>query len=156
MFAFDAHYKLAPRFMQVIQSGNLISLPSFNVPNCIWENVNEGEENVQFKAFHCSVLRCPGIGMCADLVTCAPKLCPNINGVYRFHSAWRARETKIVLLAMRSHEKKTRARRFETRHYTGLFKVIQRTYDANVAYRTTMVSDRHSAAQRERSSRESL
>ena len=54
-FAFDAHYKLAPGFMQVIKAGQRRCLARFNVPNCIRENVTEGEENAQFKACHCSL-----------------------------------------------------------------------------------------------------
>ena len=54
----------------------------FNVPNCLRENVNEGEENAQFKAFHCSLIRCPGVGMCADPLMRAPMMFPNNDGVY--------------------------------------------------------------------------
>ena len=86
-FAFDAHYKLAPGFMQVLKPGHRRCLARFNVPNCLRENVNEGEENAQFKAFHCSLF-------------------PNSNGVYRFRPAWRARQAEILVLAMRGQEKK--------------------------------------------------
>ena len=109
------------------------------MPNCIRENVNEGEENSQLKAFHCSLLRCPGVGMCADPLTCAPTLYPNSNGVYRFRPAWCAREKEILLLAMRGHEKKMRARRFETLHDTSLCKVLQSTYDASGACRMLQI-----------------
>ena len=132
-FAFDAHYKLAPGFMQVLKLGHRRCLARFNVPNCMRENVNEGEENAQFKAFHCSLVRCPGVGRCADPLMCAPTLCPNSNGVYRFRPAWRAREKEMRVLAMRGHEKKLKARRFETLHDTTLCKVLQSTCDANVA-----------------------
>ena len=33
---------------------------------CEKENVNEGEENAQFKAMHCALVRCPGLGSCVD------------------------------------------------------------------------------------------
>ena len=138
-FAFDAHYKLAPGFMQVLKPGHRRCLARFNVPNCLRENVNEGEENAQFKAFHCSLLRCPGVGMCADPLMCAPNLFPNSNGVYRFRPAWRARQAEILVLAMRGQEKKMKARRFETLHDTSLCKVLQSTYDANAACRMLQI-----------------
>ena len=47
-FACDAYYKLAPGFMQVIQSGHRLSLARFNVPNCVRENVHECEESAKF------------------------------------------------------------------------------------------------------------
>ena len=125
--------------MQVIKSRNRISLALFNIPNCVRKNVDEGKENAGLKASHCSLLRCPGVGMCADPLTCAPTLYPNSNGVYRFRPAWRAREKEMLLLAMRNHEKKTRARRSETLRNTSLCKVIQSIYDANVACRMLQI-----------------
>ena len=119
-FAFDAHYKLAPGFMQVLRPGHRRCLARFNVPNCLRENVNEGEESAQFKASHCSLLRCPGVGMCADPLICAPNLFPNSNGVYRFRPAWRARQAEILALALRGQEKKRKAHRFETLHDASL------------------------------------
>ena len=65
VFAFDAHYKLAARYVQALKPGSRRCIARFNVPNCLRENVNEGEENAMFKAFHCSLLRCPGKGQCA-------------------------------------------------------------------------------------------
>ena len=53
----------------------------------------EGEEYAQFKAFHCSLIRCPGVGMCADPLMCAPTMFPNNRGVYKYRPAWRARTT---------------------------------------------------------------
>ena len=82
IFAFDAHYKLAQGFMQVLKPGHQRRVARFNVPNCTHENVNEREENAQFKAFHCSVLRCPGVGIPADPLMCASALFPNSSGVY--------------------------------------------------------------------------
>ena len=131
-FAFDAHYKLAPGFMQVLKPAHRRCLARFNAPNCVRQNVNEGEENAQFKALRCSLLRCPGVGMCADPLICASTLCPNSNGVYRFRPAWHAREKEILLLALRGLEKKMRARRFETLHDTTLCKVLQSADDANL------------------------
>jgi len=138
-FAFVAHYKLAQGFMQVLRPGHRRHLARFNVPNCMRENVNEGEENAQFKAFHCSLLRCPGVGMCADPLLCAPALWPNSRGVYRFRRAWRAREKEILVLAMRGQKKKMKARRFETLHDTTLCKVLHSTCDPNPASRMLQV-----------------
>ena len=59
--AFEAHYKLAAGFVQVFRPSHRRCLARFNAPNCLRENVNEGEENAQFKAFHCSLIRCPGV-----------------------------------------------------------------------------------------------
>ena len=56
IFAFDSHYKLASRYLQALKTGNQRCIARFNVPNCLRENVNEGEENAQFKAFHYSFL----------------------------------------------------------------------------------------------------
>ena len=79
-FAFDAHYKLAPGFMQVCRQSHTRALARFNLPNCLRENVNGGEENAQFKAFHCSLIRCSGAGMCADPLMCAPTMFPDSKG----------------------------------------------------------------------------
>ena len=138
-FAFDAHYKLAPGHMQVLRLGGRRCLARFNVPNCLRENVNEGEENTQHKAFHCSLMRCTGVGMCADPLICAPTLLPNALGVFTFRPAWRAREKEILVLALRGHEKKLKARRFETLHDTSLCKVLQSTYDADVSCRMLQI-----------------
>jgi len=157
-FAFDAHYKHAPGFTQVLRPGHRRCLARFNVPNCLRENVDEGEENAQFKAFHCSLLRCPGVGMCANPVICAPNLPPNSKGVYRFRPAWRARQAETLVLAMRGQEK-MKARRFETLRDTSLCKVLQSTYDANAACRMLQIDVqrwRRTAFQRECGSRESL
>ena len=106
VFAFDAHYKLANGFMQVVKPGHRRCIARFVLPNCVREDVNEGEENAQFKAFHCSLLRCPGAGMCADPLMCASMLFPNSSGVYKFRPAWRAREKEILVLAMRATKRR--------------------------------------------------
>ena len=49
------------------------------------------------------------------------------KGEYRFLPAWRARESEIKILARRGHDKKQKARRFETLHDTTLCKVLQST-----------------------------
>ena len=126
-FAFDAHYKLAPGFMQAFRPSHRRCLARFNMPNCMRENVNEGEENAQHKAFHCSLIRCPGVGLCADPLMCAPTMFPNSKGVYKYRPAWRARQAEILALAMTGYEKKMKARRFETLHDTTLWKVYKPT-----------------------------
>ena len=80
VFAFDPHYKLAQGYMQVLMPGNQRGVARFNMANCEKENVNEGEENAQFKAMHCTLLRCPGVGLCADPLMCAATLFPNAQG----------------------------------------------------------------------------
>ena len=80
IFAFDPHYKLAQMYMQEMVPGNRRRLARFNMANCVKENVNEGEENAQFKAMHCTLLRCPGVGLCADPLMCAATLFPNAHG----------------------------------------------------------------------------
>ena len=77
VFAFDSHYKLAQGYMQVLMPASQRSLARFNMAKCEKENVNEGEENAQFKAMHCTLLRCPGVGLCADPLMCAATLFPN-------------------------------------------------------------------------------
>ena len=89
--------------------------------------MNEGEENALFKAMHCTLLRCPGPGSCADPLMCAAALFPNAQKGYRFWPAWRARESEIKTLARRGYEKKKEARRFEALHDTTLCKVLQST-----------------------------
>ena len=130
IFAFDAHYKLAARHMQVLKPAQRRCIARFNVPNCLRETVNEGEENAQFKAFHCSLMRCPGPGQCADPLLCANVLFPGHDGKYRFRPSWRARESEIITLAMRGHGKKMRARRLEVLHDTSLCKVLAYTPEA--------------------------
>ena len=130
MFAFDTHYKLAARYVQVLKPAHLRCIARFNMPNCLRESVNEGEENAQFKAFHCSLLRCPGPGQCADPLMCANALFRGKDGKYRFRPSWRARESEIITLAMRGQEKKMRARRLETLHDTSLCKVQADTHQS--------------------------
>ena len=131
VFAFDAHYKLAARYVQALKPGSRRCIARFNVPNCLRENVNEGEENAMFKAFHCSLLRCPGKDQCADPLLCAPVLFPGKDGKFRFRPAWRARESEILTLARRGHAKKVRARRLETLHDTTLCKACASARDGS-------------------------
>ncbi len=91
-------------------------------PKCERETVNEGEENGAYKAFHCSLLRCPGPGQRADPLMCREVLFPNTAGRYCFQTHWRAREAEILVLALRAHEKKLRARRVEVLADTTLCK----------------------------------
>ena len=122
LFAFDAHYQLAKDYVQELKVGPKRAIARFNMPNCLRESVNEGEENAQFKAAHCSLLRCPGAGRCADPLLCAPTLFPGKDGRRRFRPAWRARDREIVILALRGQAKKLQARRLETVHDTSLCK----------------------------------
>ena len=108
------------------------------MPNCERENVNEGEENALFKAFHCSLLRCPGVGQCADPLLCSPALFPGKNGRHKFRPSWQARHNEIITLAMRGQQKKRQARRLETLHDTTLCKVLQST--ASIAADNSSVS----------------
>ncbi|MDP6717377.1 MAG: hypothetical protein QGF59_01925, partial [Pirellulaceae bacterium] len=91
IFAFDHHYKLAQHYMQLLLSASRRKIARFNMVKCERENVNEGEENAQFKAMHCALVRCPGPGSCADPLMCAGTLFVNSAGEYRFATAWRAR-----------------------------------------------------------------
>lgn len=50
IFAFDAHYKLAPNYMQVMVPAGRRKIARLNMPNCEKGDANEGEENAQFKA----------------------------------------------------------------------------------------------------------
>ena len=70
-FAVDPHYKLAAGYMQLLLPANHRKLARFIMAKCERENVNEGEENAQFKAMHFTLLRCPGPGSCADPLMCA-------------------------------------------------------------------------------------
>jgi len=106
IFAFDPHYKLAAGHMQLLLPASRRKIARFNMARCEKENVNEGEENAQFKAMHCTLLRCPGPGSCADPLMCAAALFPNARKEYRFWPAWRARESEIKTLARRGYEKK--------------------------------------------------
>ena len=125
LFAFDDHYKMSAGYIQVLRTGQERRIARFNLPNCVRENVNEGEENAQFKAFHCSLLRCPGPGHCADPLMCASMLFQNKSGRFCFRSSWRARESEILTLALRANEKKAQARRLETIFDTTLCKVYK-------------------------------
>lgn len=131
IFAFDPHHKLAPGYMQMLLPANRRKIARFNMARSERDNVNEGEENAQFKAMHCTLLRCPGPGSCADPLMCAAALFPNAKGECRFSPAWRARESEIKILAGRGHEKKQKARRFEALHDTTLCKVLQSTAKSN-------------------------
>ena len=82
IFAFDPHYKLAAGYMQVLLPANRRKIARFNMARCERENVNDGEENAQFKAMHCTLIRCPGLGSCADPLMCATALFPNMKGEY--------------------------------------------------------------------------
>ena len=129
LFAFDGHYRLAQNYMQLLVPASRRKIARFNMTRCEKENVNEGEENAQFKAMHCALVRCSGPGSCADPLMCAGTLFPNAMGEYRFATAWRARESEIKVLAMRGFAKKLQARRFEGIHDTTLCKVLQSTVE---------------------------
>ena len=111
--------------MQVLLPATRRKIARFNMVRCERESVNDGEENAQFKAMHCTLIRCPGFGSCADPLMCATTLFPDAKDEYRFRPAWRARESEIKVLARRGHEKKQKARRFESLHDTTLCKVLQ-------------------------------
>ena len=68
--------------------GNHRAVARFNMANCEKDNVNEGEENAQFKAMHCTLLRCPGVGLCADPLMCAATLFPNAQGDQGGCASW--------------------------------------------------------------------
>ena len=123
LFPFDAHYQLASRYIQVLRTGPKRHVARFTLPSCKRENVNEGEDNAQFKSFHCSLLRCKGPGQCADPLMCASTLFTDKTGKRGFVASWRARESEILTLARRGHCKKERARRLETIFDTSLCKV---------------------------------
>jgi len=114
---------LASKYIQVLRSADNRHVARFNLPACARENVNDGEENAQFKSFHCSLLRCKGPGQCADPLMCASMLFPHKSGKRRFVGSWRARESEILTLAQRGYCKKEKARRVETIFDTSLCKV---------------------------------
>ena len=122
VFPFERHYKLAGTYMQVLRK-NLNRIPRYVGPNCLREIVNGGEENAAYKAFHCSLMRCPGIGQCAEPSMCSSVLFPNAAGVFVFKSSWRAREAEILTLAARGRAKKDMARKLEVLADTTLCKV---------------------------------
>ena len=66
---FDAHYRLAGNYAQRVKLQST-SIMRYVGPNCEREAVNEGEENAAYKAFQCSLLRCPGPEQCADPLMC--------------------------------------------------------------------------------------
>ena len=121
LIPFDAHYKLAGNYAQKVAMRSSV-ISRYVGPNCERETVNDGEENAAYKAFHCSLLRCPGPGQCADPLMCQEVLFPNAAGRYCFRQHWRAREAEILVLAARGQEKKLRARRLETLADTTLCK----------------------------------
>ena len=95
LLPFDSHYKLSLRYAQRLKPSSSRSIARFNMANCLRENVNEGEDNAQFKAFHCSLMRCPGPGACADPMMCSTTLFLGKDGKHRFRPAWLAREAEI-------------------------------------------------------------
>ena len=56
IFAFDAHYKLAQGYMQLLLPANRRKTARSNMAKCEKANVNEGEENAQFKAMRCTLV----------------------------------------------------------------------------------------------------
>ena len=81
--------------MQVLVPASRRKIARFNMARCEKENVNDGEENAQFKAMQCALVRCPGPGLCADPIMCAGTLFLSVTGEFRFATAWRARESEI-------------------------------------------------------------
>ena len=150
MFPFDAHYQLASNYIQVLRSAEGRHVARFNLPACARENVNEGEENAQFKSVHCSLLRCKGPGQCADPLMCASMLFPDKTGKRRFLGSWRARESEILTLARRGYCKKERARRVETIFDTSLCKVKNgEAAESAAEHEVERASDRSSAPEHE-------
>ena len=112
------------RYAQRLKPSSSRSIARFNMANCLRENVNEGEDNAQYKAFHCSLMRCQGPGACADPMMCSTTLFLGKDGKHRFRPAWLAREAAIKTLARRGQAKKQTARRLETLQDTTLCKSI--------------------------------
>ena len=79
IFAVYPHYELAAGYMQLLLPATGRKIARFNLARCERENINEGAENVQFKAMHCTLLRCPGAGSRADPLICEAALFPNAN-----------------------------------------------------------------------------
>ena len=121
LIPFEAHYKLAGNYAQRVKLRATV-ITRYVGPNCERETVNEGEENAAYKACLCSLLRCPGPGQCSDPLMCRDVLFTNAAGRYCFRPHWRAREAEILVLALRAHEKKLRARRVEVLTGTTLCK----------------------------------
>ena len=118
---FDAHYKLAGHYAQRVKRRST-AITRYVGPNCERETVNEGEENAAYKAFHCSLLRCPGPEQCANPSMCRDVLFQDASGKWCFRAHWRARQAEILVLAVRGYEKKLRARRVEVLADTSLYK----------------------------------
>ena len=126
LIPFDARYKLSRNYAQRVKLRST-SITRYVGPNYERETVNEGEENAAYKAFHCSLLRCPGPGQCADPLMCREVLFPSTTGRYCFRSHWRAREAEILVLALRGHEKKLRSSRGSPRRHDSLQRPVRLT-----------------------------
>ena len=94
-------------------------------PNCQRSNVNEGEENAQYKAFLFSTVRCTGCGECANPLLFRPALAMKANGRFGFAPAWKARRAEIEVLADRAQGKKREARRVEVLQDTTAFRAYR-------------------------------
>ena len=121
IFLFDEHYKpVASSYVQILRpSARTVRVAG---PQCVRKDVNEGEDNANYKSFFFSTFRCPGAGECSNPLLCKPLLCTSPNGSYKFHPCWRPRLGEILTLASRAQVKKDTARRVSVIRDTTLCK----------------------------------
>ena len=122
-FVFEPHYCMSARFVQTLHSRR--KAVRFLGPNCQRSNVNEGEENAQYKAFLFSTVRCTGCGECANPLLFRSALAMKANRRFGFAPAWKARRAEIEVLADRAQAKKREARRVEVLQDTTAFRAYR-------------------------------
>ena len=122
-FVFEPHYCMSARFVQTLRSRRKVV--RFIGPNCQRSNVNEGEENAQYKAFLFSTVRCTGCGECANPLLFRSALAMKANRRFGFAPAWKARRAEIEVLADRAQAKKREARRVEVLQDTTAFRAYR-------------------------------
>ena len=129
-FTFEEHYPVGDHYLQVVRKqARMVRIVG---PNCQRSDVNEGEDNAQFKAMLFTPLRCSGRGCCASISICYPALALNASKQWRCLPSWKARRAEIELLADRAYAKKKAAMKTAVIHDTCLCKriAIKTNYDS--------------------------
>ncbi|CAK9022774.1 unnamed protein product [Durusdinium trenchii] len=93
---------------------------------CSRTDVGNGEENARYKLTLFGLMRCPGVGACADPVSLAAAyVCSQQTQDIRFSPAWRLRRAEVEVLATEADRKIRIAKKLPTLADTTTFRCLE-------------------------------
>ena len=103
-YVFDAHYIKAKTYWQRV--AHRMAVPRVVGAACPRMDVGDGEENARYKLALFGLMRCPGVGACADPVSLSAAYLSRAaspagakSGSFRFGPAWKLRRAEVEVLA---------------------------------------------------------